>query len=652
MPRTHSSHARLLASRRSTRRAAATVSIAITSLCTSMAVAVTGDTCSDPAPATIGTNIYTTTFHSDSGAPVEGHCDYLGTFSRDIWFIFNPTKDGLVDASTCASNSFDTSMLVYQINGQSACDATYIGCSGDTTLDDACQPYHSQVDFVVTGGVDYLLRIGGYDPGQFGSGILQIDFEPMDNPCHCPGDIDGNQSIDVDDLLVILADWTTNTNGDIDGNGTTDVDDILLLLSSWGQCPDTRVLNDPFPLPIEAEVATDGVFAVWWAPQFDHDADAQIMFEQFGAIRDDCINNLGMHDPPNLDWCFAYNIYIHHGDDDAYPNGWSNGQGTDPNSMPFLTLPSGLQTDPANTYHEGFHIFQYMSSSPGMGLNDVGWYIETSAQWYMSHNMPGHEAAFIEAGAITANPQLALWHGFGNGADGDPEDWYYLVRQYGMHTLLHYLVDHRGVDPAVVTDCFYSGTTLRPQEHLATEIGLETYRTMFADWAAHNTGGLDYLTSEQVERAMAEAEWVGDPANAHPFVANITDADIGESWTFSPCDDTPPPNPACFAPRGWAYNVIRVDVSNIASYTIMLTGDETGSDGAQSHLQGRIVVMTPSGPYYQTIEMQSPTDGNLSIITPPLADELLVVVASMPEHFTGNQTYGYTLNIERSVPLH
>ena len=62
--------------------------------------------------------------------------------------------------------------------------------------------------------------------------------------------------------------------------------------------------------------------------------------------------------------------------------------------------------------------------------------------------------------------------------------------------------------------------------------------------------------------------------------------------------------------------------------------------------------MTPSGPYYQTIEMQSPTDGNLSIITPPLADELLVVVASMPEHFTGNQTYGYTLNIERSVPLH
>ena len=120
----------------------------------------------------------------------------------------------------------------------------------------------------------------------------------MDNPCHCPGDIDGNQSIDVDDLLVILADWTTNTNGDIDGNGTTDVDDILLLLSSWGQCPDTRVLNDPFPLPIEAEVATDGVFAVWWAPQFDHDADAQIMFEQFGAIRDDCINNLGMHDPP------------------------------------------------------------------------------------------------------------------------------------------------------------------------------------------------------------------------------------------------------------------------------------------------------------------------------------------------------------------
>jgi len=33
--------------------------------------------------------------------------------------------------------------------------------------------------------------------------------------------------------------------------------------------------------------------------------------------------------------------------------------------------------------------------------------------------------AVLEAAAITANPQLALWHSFSNEAPGDPTDWYY-----------------------------------------------------------------------------------------------------------------------------------------------------------------------------------------------------------------------------------
>lgn len=74
-------------------------------------------------------------------------------------------------------------------------------------------------------------------------------------------------------------------------------------------------------------------------------------------------------------------MYIHHGEDDAFPTGWGNGQGTDVDGMPFLTLPDGAHVDPGNLFHESF------------------------------------------PGAITANPQLALWHSFGNEAPGDPIDW-------------------------------------------------------------------------------------------------------------------------------------------------------------------------------------------------------------------------------------
>ena len=607
-----------------------------------------GDTCADPVPITLGTTTFNTSLNTDSGYPVEGHCVYLGEFTQDLWFELTPAEDGLLTASTCSPTSFDSSLLIYQLTGPDTCsDATYLACSGDAMPDSSCQAYHAQFDVPVVGGLRYLIRVGGYDQWNNGAGILQLDLRVEDHPCQCPADIDLDLDVDVDDLLIAINGWgeTGSSDGDINDSGLVDTSDLLMLLRDWGSCTTGRMLQNPFELPVTPEVVTDGIFAIWWSPPFNHDADALVMLEKFNAIRDDCLN-WGMQDPPNLDWCLAYNIYVHHGQSDGWPNGWSNGQGTDGNAMPFLTLPNGLQTDSANCYHEGFHIFQYMASAPGMALNDVGWYIETSAQWYMSHNMPGTEAAFMEAGAITANPQLALWHSFGNGAPGDPEDWYYLVKQYGMHVLLHWLVDHRDIDPQMMIDCMYSDTPWRPQEHLAYTIGLETFREIFADWAAHNTGDLDYLTPAQVARARAEADWVGDPDNAHPYVADIADTDIDPGWSFRPCEDTGP-GPDCLAPRGWAYNVVRIELSGPGTYVISIEGDAAGSEGAPSHFEGRLVTKTPVGHLYAPITMTSATEGTATISTSLLSEVLYIVVVSMPEHFTGNQTYGYTVTVEQ-----
>ena len=64
----------------------------------------------------------------------------------------------------------------------------------------------------------------------------------------------------------------------------------------------------------------------------------------------------------------------------------------------------------------------------------------------------------------------------------------YGVRQYGMHMLLMFLTEVKGVERHLITDGFYAMTDLSPQEYLFTKIGPETFRGYFADWAAHNTG--------------------------------------------------------------------------------------------------------------------------------------------------------------------
>ena len=47
----------------------------------------------------------------------------------------------------------------------------------------------------------------------------------------------------------------------------------------------------------------------------------------------------------------------------------------------------------------------------------------------------------------------------------------YIGRQYGMFTLLLYLVNFKGVDRAIITDGFYANTELSPQEYIYTKLG-------------------------------------------------------------------------------------------------------------------------------------------------------------------------------------
>lgn len=62
-----------------------------------------------------------------------------------------------------------------------------------------------------------------------GNGIPDSCEEP------CDGDVDGNQSVDLDDLNLVLTNFGQQTsNGDADGNGVVDLDDLNLVLTNFG----------------------------------------------------------------------------------------------------------------------------------------------------------------------------------------------------------------------------------------------------------------------------------------------------------------------------------------------------------------------------------------------------------------------------------
>ena len=64
-------------------------------------------------------------------------------------------------------------------------------------------------------------------------------FVQLAAPAPCPWDLSGNGSVDVPDLLALLAAWGSNPGGppDFDGDGMVALPDLLALLAEWGLCP-------------------------------------------------------------------------------------------------------------------------------------------------------------------------------------------------------------------------------------------------------------------------------------------------------------------------------------------------------------------------------------------------------------------------------
>ncbi len=63
------------------------------------------------------------------------------------------------------------------------------------------------------------------------------DGEPDCDTASCAEDLNGNGTIEVSDVLILLGDFgcTENCVADIDGDGSVVISDVLLLLAAYGE---------------------------------------------------------------------------------------------------------------------------------------------------------------------------------------------------------------------------------------------------------------------------------------------------------------------------------------------------------------------------------------------------------------------------------
>ncbi|HYD02478.1 MAG TPA: GC-type dockerin domain-anchored protein [Phycisphaerales bacterium] len=144
-------------------------SFAALSLCAAAAFAQpANDSCASPqAISGFGQTAYDTTGAGTDGPAIA--CA-LGTVNLDVWFVWTAAISGDVLADVCTDTVHDSTMAVYE-GGACPAGAELI-CN-----DDSCG-LSSRVRFTAVAGQQYLIRVGGFSDGDFGSGMLTVAEAP------------------------------------------------------------------------------------------------------------------------------------------------------------------------------------------------------------------------------------------------------------------------------------------------------------------------------------------------------------------------------------------------------------------------------------------------------------------------------------------
>lgn len=419
---------------------------------------------------------------------------------------------------------------------------------------------------------------------------------------------------------------------------------FLLLLLSFSPAKSQYTIHDVFGDLTECDTMTRSIYIVWWDKDYNYSAQVDVLLDSMISYRNTCLDSMAMMDPPNPLDGYYYNVYIHTPGDPAgffYPYQWGNGQGTDVNGYPFLTLPNGVLTDWVNNAHETFHIFQYNANAPGFAYSgDSQWYIEASANWFAAKENITENRAFVEAESLVRLPHVPLWLSYDNFPGSYPSNWQRYVHQYALALLLYYFTDVADVSEDIITSGMFSGTEQMPQEYMFYEIGDSLYRQYFIDWAAHMTNDFDFISPAQAATNLNEWNTYADPMDDNEYIA-VYDNEGTDGWVAPEDEDVT---------NAWSFNTYKVLNSNTKTYTFEINGDPAGSYGDNAYFQGKVVVQnSSSGVSFHDLAMSNDLQGSLSLDLSPEDTTVYFIVASMPEIFQDDnpsfQIFPYQIKI-------
>lgn len=158
-------------------------------------------------------------------------CGGSASFNNDIWFGYPALCTGTVTISTCNAANFDTRISVYSYSENCpTSNSTLVACDD---VNNECVNGTNSLQFEVTSGENFYVRVGSESSDVTGAGILSITCEQSEPDCL--GDFDNNAIVDGGDLAWLLGNWGL-VGGDLDGDGTTDGTDLAALLGNWGLC--------------------------------------------------------------------------------------------------------------------------------------------------------------------------------------------------------------------------------------------------------------------------------------------------------------------------------------------------------------------------------------------------------------------------------
>ena len=138
------------------------------------------DDCVDRLPIFNGETAFDTSNASTDG-PAHPECQFDGQTYHDIWYNYNSTFNGDLTVSTCNRADYDTDLVVYD-----GCDCgalNLLACNDDFG---GCAGFTSEVTVTVIAGNCYKIRVGGFQDGDEGTGLLNIVKDIATGNCCLP----------------------------------------------------------------------------------------------------------------------------------------------------------------------------------------------------------------------------------------------------------------------------------------------------------------------------------------------------------------------------------------------------------------------------------------------------------------------------------